>query len=89
MPKKPALAADTQPQGAAPATTAVTSLPPLGYSRLKAVLPLVPFGRATVWRKVAAGQFPAPCKVAGVTAWRNDELRAWLAAQGRPVGGGQ
>lgn len=89
MPKKSALAADTQPQGVAPATTAVPYLPHLGFSRLKAVLPLVPFGRASVWRKVRAGQFPAPVKVAGVTAWRNDELRDWLAAQGRPVEGGQ
>jgi predicted DNA-binding transcriptional regulator AlpA len=41
---------------------------------------IIPFSPATLWRKVAAGQFPAPVKLsAGVTAWRVEEVRAWLA----------
>lgn len=40
---------------------------------------IIPFSPATLWRKVAAGQFPAPVKLsAGVTAWRVEEVRAWL-----------
>ena len=42
---------------------------------------IVPFSSSTVWRKVRAGDFPAPIKVsAGVTAWRVGDIRAWLAA---------
>jgi predicted DNA-binding transcriptional regulator AlpA len=38
-----------------------------------------PVSPATLWRKVAAGQFPAPVKLsAGVTAWRVEDVRAWL-----------
>jgi hypothetical protein len=40
---------------------------------------IIPFSPATLWRKVAAGQFPAPVKLsAGVTAWRVEDVRAWL-----------
>jgi prophage regulatory protein len=39
---------------------------------------LIPFSPSTLWRKVRAGEFPAPVKVsAGVTAWRVGELRSW------------
>jgi predicted DNA-binding transcriptional regulator AlpA len=40
---------------------------------------IIPFSPATLWRKVAAGEFPAPVKLsAGVTAWRVEEVRAWM-----------
>lgn len=39
----------------------------------------IPFSHATLWRKVKAQQFPAPVKLsAGVTAWRVEEVRAWI-----------
>ncbi|MFV8595082.1 helix-turn-helix transcriptional regulator [Ralstonia pseudosolanacearum] len=39
---------------------------------------IVPFARATLWRKVKDGSFPAPVKLsAGVTAWRVSDIQAW------------
>lgn len=35
---------------------------------------------ATLWRMVAAKRFPAPVKLSeGVTAWRVEDVRKWLA----------
>ena len=46
---------------------------------------MLPFSRATLWRKVRDGDFPQPIRVsAGVTAWRLDEIELWLA--GKPIG---
>ncbi len=43
---------------------------------------LVPFSSATLWRKVKAGDFPAPTKLSErVTAWRVEDVRQWLDAQ--------
>lgn len=40
---------------------------------------LVPFSKATLWRKVRDGQFPKPLKVSdAITAWRVGDIRAWL-----------
>lgn len=40
---------------------------------------LLPFSHATLWRKVKAGEFPPALKLsASVTAWRRDEVEAWL-----------
>lgn len=43
---------------------------------------VLPFSRATLWRMVAAGKFPAPYKLSpGVTAWSVREVRQWLKDQ--------
>jgi prophage regulatory protein len=57
------------------------SLPERGYVRQKLLIPhLLPFSSATLWRKVAAKEFPAPQKLSPrITAWRIDEVKAWLA----------
>jgi predicted DNA-binding transcriptional regulator AlpA len=40
---------------------------------------LLPFGSATLWRKVAEGTFPTPLKLGPrVTAWQVGQVRAWL-----------
>jgi prophage regulatory protein len=40
---------------------------------------LLPFSTATLWRKVVAGQFPAPVKLSSrVTAWRCEDVHAWM-----------
>jgi predicted DNA-binding transcriptional regulator AlpA len=45
------------------------------------VAPL-PFSAPTLWRKVAAGTFPKPCKLSDrVTAWNVGQVREWLSAQ--------
>ena len=57
-------------------------LPPQGLSRAKDILPLLPFGRASLWKFAKSGQFPAPVRVTGgITAWRNADVLAWLEAQ--------
>lgn len=44
-----------------------------------AVPGIVPFSAATLWRKVKAGQFPAPVKLSDrITAWRASDVAAWL-----------
>ncbi len=42
----------------------------------------VPVSPVTIWRWVKDGKFPAPVKLSGnVTAWRAEEIRAWLDQQ--------
>lgn len=45
---------------------------------------ILPFGQATLWRKVKAGTFPKPVRLSDgrITAWRVGEVRAWLESQG-------
>lgn len=58
----------------------LTSLPKGGLSTAKDILPLLPFGRTTLWRKCKNGKFPKPQRLnASVTVWRNDEVNEWLA----------
>jgi predicted DNA-binding transcriptional regulator AlpA len=58
---------------------ATADLPATGYVRLPLLLQLIPFSRATVWRKVKEGKFPRPVKLSEhVTAWRAEDLRAWM-----------
>ena len=57
-------------------------LPPQGLSRAKDILPLLPFGRASLWKFAKSGQFPQPIRVTGgITAWRNKDVIEWLEAQ--------
>lgn len=45
---------------------------------------LMGVSRATLWRRVAAGEFPRPVKLGGRTLWRRDELLAvveWATAE--------
>lgn len=57
-------------------------LPPQGLSRAKDILPLLPFGRASLWKFAKSGQFPKPIHVTGgITAWRNKDVILWLEAQ--------
>lgn len=59
------------------------TLPTTGYVRQAQLLAGgVPFSAATLWRKVRAQTFPAPVKLsAGVTAWRVEDVRAWMDNQ--------
>ncbi|MFG6449524.1 helix-turn-helix transcriptional regulator [Roseateles sp. BYS180W] len=43
---------------------------------------ILPVSRATLWRMVNLGKFPAPRKIsAGVTAWQVGAVRKWLLEQ--------
>ena len=59
------------------------TVPASGFLRQRDILDhLVPVSASTLWRWVAAGRFPAPLKLSErVTAWRCEDVRAWLAQQ--------
>jgi predicted DNA-binding transcriptional regulator AlpA len=43
---------------------------------------IVPWSRATLWRKIKSKEFPAPFKLSErVNVWRVEAVLAWLAAQ--------
>lgn len=58
-------------------------LPSTGYVRMAQIAgPVVPVCAATIWRWVRSGKFPQPVKLSErVTAFRAEEIRAWLDAQ--------
>lgn len=66
------------------APTAITpTLPQTGFVRQTQLLTIIPVSRSTLWRYVSAGTFPAPVKLsAGVTAWRAEDVRQWIAVKG-------
>lgn len=52
------------------------------FLRIPEVVAMIGMGRSTVYDMLAAGTFPAPVKLAvRVVAWRESEVRAWMAAQ--------
>lgn len=54
-------------------------LPETGFVRQRLVLRFVPFSKSTLWRRMKAGDFPAPIRIsAGVTAWRAEDVRRWI-----------
>ena len=62
----------------------VVRLPETGFLRQPQVLVFVPISRSTLWRRIQAGTFPGPVKLsARVTAWRAEDLRNWISAQGQ------
>lgn len=63
-------------------------LPPNALVRQRKLLPVLPFSASTLWRRVAAGQFPRPVRLEGrISAWRVGDVLQWLDAQGRRKGG--
>ena len=59
-------------------------LPQTGFVRQKQLSPqIIPYSRATLWRHVKEGRFPAPIQLsAGITAGRVEDVRSWLIANG-------
>jgi predicted DNA-binding transcriptional regulator AlpA len=62
----------------------IQGLPPTGFVRQAQLIPhIIPISSSTLWRKVKAGDFPAPVKLSSrVTAWRVEDLREWMAKCG-------
>ena len=57
----------------------MTSLAPVRYLRLPAVLERTALSRATLYRKIAAGTFPAQYKLGErCCGWRESEVELWL-----------
>jgi prophage regulatory protein len=49
--------------------------------RLPTVIELTGLGRDSIYRLARAGEFPKPRKIAArASAWREDEVRAWIEA---------
>lgn len=65
-------------------------LPQTGFVREARLLLFLPFSHSTLWRRVGAKTFPAPVKISGrITAWRAEDIRAWIEEQGGyPTGSG-
>ena len=51
---------------------------PIYYRERDLINWIVPFSAATLWRRVREGQFPAPIKFGGVTAWKASDVHQWL-----------
>lgn len=44
---------------------------------------LLPMGETTIWDKVRSGEFPVPIKLTKrITAWRIEDIEAWMASRG-------
>lgn len=57
-------------------------LHPLGMTRAKTLVKILPFGLTTLWAWSKSGAFPAPVKVGeNITAWRNQDILNWLNKQ--------
>lgn len=71
----------------APTAPPIGHLPQTGFLRQSQLIPvLVPVSNATLWRMVKDGRFPKPVKLsAKVTAWRAEDVRAWIACPGAAV----
>jgi len=53
-----------------------------GFIRQKSLIEKLGFSAPTLWRKVKAGTFPKPVKLGqNMTAWRCEEVQAWMEAQ--------
>lgn len=60
------------------------NLPNDALIRVKTVAALVGVSVATIWRWLAAGQFPEPRKLTrGTTAWRVGDVRRFLRGEER------
>lgn len=60
------------------------ALPATGFLRQRDIVgTIVPASSSTLWRWVNAGTFPRPVKLSDrVTAWRCEDVRAWLEQHG-------
>ena len=66
-----------------------TGLPQEGFVRLPDFAggpgKAVPVSKSTVWAKVKKGEFPKPLALGPrITAWRVEDIRAWIEAQEKP-----
>ena len=61
-------------------TTHKIILPETGYVRLPIILGLIPVSKATWWRGVKSGRFPAALKMGErITVWRVEDIRHLIA----------
>ena len=62
--------------------TAIPALQGTGYIRMASLTKIVPLVPSSIWRLVKKGTFPKPVKLSeNCTAWKVEEVRAWLDAK--------
>ena len=58
--------------------------------RLPQVLAVVPFSKATLYRRIKDGSFPAPLQMSErCVAWRSSQIAEWQDARYQGIGGGE
>ncbi len=58
----------------------IKAIPETGYIRIPEVLSLLPLCRATFYKGIKSGRFPAPTKIsARCSAWRVEVIRQLLS----------
>ncbi|MCK6402034.1 MAG: transcriptional regulator [Sphaerotilus natans subsp. sulfidivorans] len=67
------------PRKTAPDLKTFADAPDDARIRLDTVTALMAVSRNTIWRRVKAGQFPAPKKDGGATFWKVGDVRRHLA----------
>lgn len=61
-----------------------SSLPAVGFVRLRQILNVYPVGASTWWRMVRDGRAPKPVKLGpATTAWKAAEITAFLEEKGK------
>jgi prophage regulatory protein len=54
---------------------------PPAYYRLRDVVRITALSRATIYRRIAEGRFPAPVHLGGrASGWACEELQSWIDA---------
>ncbi|WP_395687110.1 helix-turn-helix transcriptional regulator [Caenimonas koreensis] len=73
-----------QPMPHAQETTAFSSSPEPAFYRLADVIRITALSRSSIYRRIAAGEFPLQVSLGGrATGWRREALQAWI---GDPAG---
>jgi predicted DNA-binding transcriptional regulator AlpA len=78
--------ADTAPVAPhSPPSNAESIVPNVAFLRQPQVVGAIfPGGPSSLWRHIKAKTFPAPVKISErITAWRREDLVAWLERQGK------
>ena len=53
-----------------------STIPEIGFVRLKEVLTVIPIGKTSWWAGVKSGRFPKPVKLSErCTAWKAEDIR--------------
>ena len=74
---------DTHLPAGSPPRAQAFPFPDVGFLRQPQVLAVVPISKSTLWRRIQQRSFPEPVKLSpGVTAWRVEDIRAWVERQG-------
>ncbi len=67
-----------------------TTLPQVGFLRIREVLAAFPVSRTAWYQGIKEGRFPAPVKLTERTAaWRVSDIRALLASYGEAANDGE